>query len=254
MIKSNFIRSLRSWSRLLSALLIADTVLGTLVWLFVHPFSVNAQQELLTDSLTLPVPLKSAQVGSFYNESFFYLNVAVWVIGLVILLLLFCDDLVLSVDPIEYMGNRDSGRVVSIESSRDFSTGMPHLHLASKWSILRIPFELSLRFAIFLFLYYLGIRAVDVDGMISGGSTLVRFDTVASFSRGAEYLLISFFNNVSLVGEFATFRIRCGFDVAFTVLNIIARFFAVFLTVNVVFLRLNVMASYQQAARLRKAS
>ena len=111
-----------------------------------------------------------------------------------------------------------------------------------------IPLEVFGRFAAFVFFYFVGLRSLDIHGMIQEGSTLVRPDVLAVFAREPQCFLVSFFNNVSFVGEFATLAIRSWWDAAFVMTNVVARFFGVFLVVNAAFLRLSVLATQSALA------
>jgi hypothetical protein len=213
------------------AVLAGLCILAIVSWLSVPPFSESAQVGLYRDNVLSP-----DGPTAYYNSWFFTLGMFVWSAGIIQLVWMFFGDLLRAARDAESSGVAKVVVLGTVRSERSKVDAK-----ARALDLLLVPIDTFVRFIAFGLFYALGVRALDVDGMLRQGATLVRTDALSAFSRGAQFLLVGFFNTASLVGEFSTFEVRNWLDIAFTLINFVARFFAIFLVINVAFLRLSAM-------------
>jgi hypothetical protein len=200
-------------------------------WLLIPPFFSDSNTSLYTETR-----LRPDGPTSYYNPGFFYIGILVWGAGVAQLVWMFFGDLVRASSEASIY---PEGKVVEMRTGRHWtSQGSPR---SPAMALMLVPVDTFGRLVAYGLFYAVGLRALDIDGMIRQGQTLVRTDALAAFSRGAQFVLVAFFNTASLVGEFSTFEIRSWPDVIFTIVNVVARFFAIFLVINVAFLRLSAM-------------
>lgn len=218
-------------------LLLGILLISALAWWgFLSPFSDAAQVALYNET-----GLRPDQVEGFYRPSYFYFGMVIWLLGVSLLTVMLFTDLLTAIGLPSLPA---SAVVLKFPTVKREASRSP-----AAAAVVGIPFAILGRFVAFVIFYYVGLRALDVHGTITGGSTLVRPEVFSGFTRGSQVFLSSFFNTVSFVGEFATLRIRSGWDAAFVLANVIARFFAVFLLVNAAFLRLNLVAGQRMEER-----
>jgi hypothetical protein len=219
-------------------------LVGLLALLLFPPFDTKAKSALFNER-----GIRPDDIPDFYSPTFFWLHILVWACGAIVLSALLFEDLADAVRGV--LPRTSTGQAFVLRLRKQAAAGVPaesDSHRDVMRLVLGLPLEICLRFGLFIFFYYVGLKAIDVQGMITGSQSFLRPGVFLSFSHSSEFFSVSFFNNVSFVGEFTTVQLRNWWDATFVVLNVVARFFAVFLVSNTAFLRLSTISSRPQAS------
>lgn len=209
--------------------------------LLLHTFDDGLLQPLYKDDGTFAL----ARSESYYNTAVFWIGIVVWAAGSLLLVMMFFGDLVMLV------------RKEAVLDARILPLRLPGMSSkesgARLFAVTAVPLGFGVRFVLYLFFYWIGLTALDIHGLVSNGSSLVRIDSITAFSHTSQYWLTSFYNNVSFVGEFTTLSIRSPADALFVIANVVARFFAVFVAINLAFLKMSAAASNASTPALNGA-